>query len=153
MTYSSHLVLAEHLCYSFRMSFPDSPSSLEVYPELRPERNEGSGEGSSDKLPSSKADREASALSRFRLYLANLITPTPVLSPVLSAEKEQGEGSPQLTPHEWGANSHQLSAVSSLVDDSPVWTSLTSRPHDYDPSRIQELYQDALTAWRKNPIA
>jgi len=27
------------------------------------------------------------------------------------------------------------------------------RPHDYDPARVQELYSDALTAWRKNPIA
>ena len=46
-----------------------------------------------------------------------------------------------------------LSAVSVRVDDSQGWTSLTSRPHDYDPATMQELYQDALTAWRKNPIA
>jgi hypothetical protein len=25
--------------------------------------------------------------------------------------------------------------------------------HDYDPAEVQELYQDALAAWRKNPIA
>jgi len=30
---------------------------------------------------------------------------------------------------------------------------LSGRPHDYDTSRVLELYQDALTAWRKNPIA
>ena len=33
------------------------------------------------------------------------------------------------------------------------WMSLTGREHDYEASKIQELYQDALTAWRKNPIA
>ena len=46
-----------------------------------------------------------------------------------------------------------LATVSAVVDDSPGWTSITGRPHDYDPSEIQEMYQDALTAWRKNPIA
>lgn len=46
-----------------------------------------------------------------------------------------------------------LSAVSAQVDDSAGWGSLTSLPHDYDYSEVQELYADALTAWRKNPIA
>ena len=46
-----------------------------------------------------------------------------------------------------------LAAVPSRVDDSPGWTTLTHPPHDYDPAQVQELYQDALTAWRKNPIA
>ena len=46
-----------------------------------------------------------------------------------------------------------LSTISSRVDDSSGWTSLTGRPHDYDPSQIQEHYTDSLTAWRKNPIA
>lgn len=39
------------------------------------------------------------------------------------------------------------------VDDSPGWSFLSSRPHDYDSATVQELYTDALEAWRKNPIA
>jgi hypothetical protein len=26
-------------------------------------------------------------------------------------------------------------------------------PHDYDSAKVAELYNDALTAWRKNPLA
>jgi hypothetical protein len=44
-------------------------------------------------------------------------------------------------------------SVSAVVDDSPGWSSLTGRTQDYDPSEIQEIYADALVAWRKNPIA
>lgn len=43
--------------------------------------------------------------------------------------------------------------VTVRVDDSAGWGSLTNRPHDYDPGRVQEIYKDALEAWRKNPIA
>ncbi len=39
------------------------------------------------------------------------------------------------------------------IDDSAGWGSLTNRPHDYDPGKVQEIYLDALEAWRKNPIA
>jgi hypothetical protein len=46
-----------------------------------------------------------------------------------------------------------LGGVTVQVDDSPGWMSLTGRGHDYEAGKIQELYQDALTAWRKNPIA
>ncbi len=46
-----------------------------------------------------------------------------------------------------------MDSVSVRVDDSPGWLSVTGRAHDYDPGTVQELYQDALTAWRKNPIA
>ncbi len=46
-----------------------------------------------------------------------------------------------------------LTPVTVKVDDSPGWGSLTTRPHDYDPARVQEIYTDALEAWRKNPIA
>jgi hypothetical protein len=46
-----------------------------------------------------------------------------------------------------------LGSVSSIVDDSPGYTALTGRPHDYDPARLQEIYADALEAWRKNPMA
>ena len=55
-----------------------------------------------------------------------------------------------------GGNRQRLAAgaaVQARVDDSPGWASLSGRPHDYDPARVYELYQDALTAWRKNPIA
>ena len=47
----------------------------------------------------------------------------------------------------------QLAATAARVDDSPGWASLTNRPHDYDPARVQEIYANALEAWRKNPIA
>lgn len=47
----------------------------------------------------------------------------------------------------------ELAAGGSRVDESPGWAALTGRPHDYDPAQVQELYLDALTAWRKNPIA
>ena len=54
---------------------------------------------------------------------------------------------------QYATRNTKLSSVSVRVDDSAGWTSLTGRPHDYDPAKIQELYQDALEAWRKNPIA
>jgi hypothetical protein len=47
----------------------------------------------------------------------------------------------------------ELARVSVKVDDSPGWSNLSGRPHDYEPARVQEIYADALTAWRKNPIA
>ena len=43
--------------------------------------------------------------------------------------------------------------VTVRVDDSAGWQGLSGRQHDYDPGTLQELYNDALTAWRKNPIA
>ena len=46
-----------------------------------------------------------------------------------------------------------LGSVTAVVDDSPGWGSLSNMPHDYDPGKVLELYQDALTAWRKNPLA
>lgn len=63
-----------------------------------------------------------------------------------------------------GRGGSSLNAVTSRVDDgsgagSGGWMTLTGRlganyaPHDYEPSRVQELYQDALSAWRRNPIA
>jgi hypothetical protein len=45
------------------------------------------------------------------------------------------------------------STVTSQVDDSPGWQSISGRRHDRDYAEIQEQYTDALTAWRKNPIA
>jgi len=47
----------------------------------------------------------------------------------------------------------KYSTVETRVDDSPGWRALTGTPHDYDPSKVQEIYCDALEAWRKNPIA
>ncbi len=47
----------------------------------------------------------------------------------------------------------QFAQVQNRIDDSPGWTSITGRSHDYDPSQVQELYSDSLKAWRKNPIA
>ena len=52
-----------------------------------------------------------------------------------------------------GKRNGHLGSVTAKVDDSAGWASLTGRPHDYDQSKIMELYEDALTAWRKNPIA
>lgn len=52
-----------------------------------------------------------------------------------------------------------LNSVASRVDDAPGWAGLSgglygaNQPHDYDSGKIQEIYQDALEAWRKNPIA
>jgi hypothetical protein len=52
-----------------------------------------------------------------------------------------------------------LASVSARVDDaegyfrSPGWAGLSQHTHEYDPAQVQELYNDALTAWRKNPIA
>ena len=46
-----------------------------------------------------------------------------------------------------------LASVSARVDDSAGWLSVSGRPQDYDQGTVWELYQDALTAWRKNPIA
>lgn len=44
-------------------------------------------------------------------------------------------------------------AVSSKVDDSAGWSFLASKGHDRDRAEVQEIYEDALKAWRKNPLA
>jgi len=41
----------------------------------------------------------------------------------------------------------------SRVDDGPGWQALSARPHERDGAEIEELYNDALAAWRKNPLA
>lgn len=51
------------------------------------------------------------------------------------------------------SNHLQNLGVAALVDDSPGWSGASLLGHDYDPAKVQELYLDALTAWRKNPIA
>lgn len=37
--------------------------------------------------------------------------------------------------------------------NGPAWGALSNRPHERNQGEIQELYTDALTAWRKNPLA
>jgi hypothetical protein len=44
-------------------------------------------------------------------------------------------------------------AVTVQVDDSPGWGVLSDRPHERSFGEIQELYQDTIDAWRKNPLA
>ncbi len=39
------------------------------------------------------------------------------------------------------------------VDDGPGWGMLSDRPHERTHAEIQELYEDTITAWRKNPMA
>jgi hypothetical protein len=46
-----------------------------------------------------------------------------------------------------------LASVRVRVDDSTGWESITTRGHDRAASDITELYNDSLTAWRKNPMA
>ncbi len=47
----------------------------------------------------------------------------------------------------------KLAQVTSTVNDVAGWSSMTGRIQDYGLSEMQEIYADALTAWRKNPIA
>jgi hypothetical protein len=51
---------------------------------------------------------------------------------------------------EKGANS--FSITPNLATDDH-WQTISGRKHDRSWSEIQELYTDALTAWRKNPMA
>lgn len=48
---------------------------------------------------------------------------------------------------------HKLFTARTQVDDRPGWQALTSRAHDRDAAEVQAQYTDALSAWRKNPIA
>jgi hypothetical protein len=53
----------------------------------------------------------------------------------------------------------RLSTVTVQVDDAPAgagvtgWFGFQGGPNDRDASEIQQQYTDALTAWRKNPMA
>jgi hypothetical protein len=47
----------------------------------------------------------------------------------------------------------RLAAVTVRVDDASGWVGFQGGPNDRDASEIQQLYTDALTAWRKNPMA
>lgn len=50
-----------------------------------------------------------------------------------------------------------LGSVTAQVDDAAMagsgWWALSGRPHERDGAELQALYSDALTAWRKNPLA
>ncbi len=47
----------------------------------------------------------------------------------------------------------RLAAVTVQVDDTAGWFGFQGGPNDRDASEIQQQYTDALTAWRKNPMA
>jgi hypothetical protein len=49
-------------------------------------------------------------------------------------------------------NTTMVASATAVVDDAPGWTCATNRTQDYDSSQVQEIYADALTAWRKNPM-
>jgi hypothetical protein len=52
----------------------------------------------------------------------------------------------------FGPKTEPLSITPNLVTDAG-WQTISGRKHDRTWSEIQELYTDALTAWRKNPMA
>ena len=73
-------------------------------------------------------------MASWREVLANWINPlTPGPSPLRGEGEELG--------------------VTAKVDDSAGWASLTALPHERDWAEIQQLYDNALEAYRKNPIA
>lgn len=55
--------------------------------------------------------------------------------------------------HQQAIDRDYFTSVTTRIDDSAGWQSISGQRHDRDYSEIQELYTDALTAWRKNPIA
>ncbi len=56
-------------------------------------------------------------------------------------------------PGEEQENRTALDVSAIVADDERGWSRYGWRAQDYDPSQMQEIYLDALTAWRKNPIA
>jgi hypothetical protein len=46
-----------------------------------------------------------------------------------------------------------LASVTAQVDDSAGWFAFQGGPNDRNTAEMQEQYTDALTAWRKNPMA
>jgi hypothetical protein len=50
------------------------------------------------------------------------------------------------------AQDNQFALTPNLITDTG-WQSISGRKHDRSWSEIQEMYTDALTAWRKNPMA
>ena len=43
--------------------------------------------------------------------------------------------------------------LAAVTDDAPGWRALNAAPHDRSLADQQAAYQEALTAWRKNPLA
>jgi hypothetical protein len=74
--------------------------------------------------PQSPRDRPTSRRERLALYVARLIAGRDILA-----------------------------AVTAQVDDSGGWHAFEGGPNDRDASEILQQYEDALEAWRKNPIA
>ena len=58
----------------------------------------------------------------------------------------------QIGIHSGSDHSTKFAITPDLTSDSG-WTSISGKRHDHTWSEIQELYTDALTAWRKNPLA
>ena len=89
--------------------------------------------------------------------LRDFFTPgnKPILPEIPTAPAAQGIGvtAASVSTASVSAASVSAASVSAVVDDSPGWGGLSQRAHDYDPGRVQELYANALEAWRKNPLA
>ncbi len=47
----------------------------------------------------------------------------------------------------------QLATLTQPIQDKGLWGTLSDRPYERTQAEVQELYLDALTAWRKNPLA
>ncbi len=56
-------------------------------------------------------------------------------------------------PFSPGRERRGLGVERAVVNDTAGWSALSARPHDYTQNQVSDLYADALTAWRKNPIA
>jgi hypothetical protein len=52
-----------------------------------------------------------------------------------------------------GERSRLSSALPTPVTDEGAWRSLSGRGHDHNFAAVQEQYADALSAWRRNPLA
>src|SRR4030065_2624997 len=55
-------------------------------------------------------------------------------------------------PRSQPGKSTNFAITPNLITDDH-WQTISGRRHDRSWSEIQELYTDALTAWRKNPMA
>lgn len=53
-------------------------------------------------------------------------------------------------PH---TRAHLATLTQPIRDEGQRWGALSQRPYERTQAEIQELYLDALTAWRKNPLA
>jgi hypothetical protein len=51
------------------------------------------------------------------------------------------------------APAHEPLSISTNLVTDDHWQTISGRKHDRTWSEIHQLYTDALTAWRKNPMA